>query len=420
VLPALISGGCLHVIPYETSMDGTAFARYTAAHPLDVLKITPSHLGALLATGGGSGVLPRKHLLFGGEALSWDLVRKVRGLSDCAIINHYGPTETTVGSLTFDLAGNDGVEALAATVPIGRPLANTEVYLLDSRRQPVPVGVAGELVIGGAGVAQGYLNQPEQTAERFIADPFSGRPDAKLYRTGDLARRLPDGAIEFLGRLDQQIKIRGFRVEPAEVEGLLGKHSSVRQAVVVAREDKSGEKRLVAYLVPQPGKTLAIEEPRTFLLEQLPDYMVPTAFVPLDALPLTANGKLDRKALPDPDQARLSGEKAFAAPRNAVEEALAAVWVDVLGVERVGIHDNFFDLGGHSLLATQVISRACGALQVQIPLRSLFEKPTVAGLAEVVAELKGDDGDMDRMLAELEGLSEEEVQRLLAAEMQQG
>jgi acyl carrier protein len=270
-------------------------------------------------------------------------------------------------------------------------------------------------------VAQGYLNQPEQTAERFVPDPFAGRADARMYRTGDQARYLPDGNVEFLGRLDQQVKIRGFRVEPAEVESVLGRHPGVRQAVVLARDDKAGGKSLVAYVVPAAGRSAAADELRSFLAEQLPHYMVPSAFVALDALPLTANGKLDRQALPDPDQAP-SVRTRFTGPRNPVEEALANVWVEVLGVERVGVHDDFFELGGHSLLATQVISRVRAELGVDLPLRTIFEAPTVAGLAEAVNELGGTPAaaaDMDRMLADLEGLSEEEVQQLLALEMEQ-
>lgn len=418
VYPALISGGCLHIIAYETGMDGGALARYQAQHPIDVLKITPSHLKALLSHGDGKGILPRRHLFLGGEAVTWDLVQCVRDLGSCGVINHYGPTETTVGSLTYDVpTGGPAVDS--ATVPIGRPIGNTQVYLLDSQQQPIPVGVAGELCIGGAGVTAGYLNQPEQTAERFIRDPFSSQADARLYRTGDLARHLPDGNVEFLGRVDFQVKIRGFRVEPAEIESVLCRHSAVRQAVVVTRPDAAGERSLVAYIVPMTVRGLAVDELRGHLLQQLPDYMVPSAFVALDSLPLNANGKVDRRALPDPDDARLASTKTFTAPRNAMEAMLASIWAEVLGVEQVGVEDDFFELGGHSLLATQVVSRARTAFEVELPLRSLFESPTVAGLAAVIQQLRGGaDDDLDRMMAELEDLPEEEVQRLLAAEME--
>jgi amino acid adenylation domain-containing protein len=419
VFPALISGGCLHVISYDTSMETGRFAGYVARNPIDVLKITPSHLNALLATAEGRGVLPARFLILGGEAVSWDLVRRVRDLGQCAVINHYGPTETTVGSLTFSVDGNEVVRNLAATVPVGRPIANTEIYILDRSRKPVPVGVPGELYIGGAGVAAGYVNQPEQTAERFVPDAYSGRPDARLYRTGDVVRMLPGGNVEFLGRADGQVKIRGFRVEPAEVEAAMRKHANVGQAVVTPCEDKSGDRRLVAYVVPQPGRTVSADELKAFLQERLPDHMTPSAIVTLQALPLTPNGKVDHKALPDPEQARTAADKNYTAPRNAVEDALAKIWAEVVGVARVGVHDNFFDLGGHSLMATQVISRASAALSVQVPLRLIFERPTVAGLAEAIAALGGQAAeDMDHVLAELESLSEDEVQRLLALERQ--
>lgn len=419
VFPALISGGCLHVIPYEMAMDGNRVADYAARQPIDVLKITPSHLAALLASAESGDVLPHKLLVLGGEASSWDFVRRIREFGRCGVINHYGPTETTVGSLTFDADGQDS--EIASTVPVGRPIANTRVYVLDAHGQPVPIGVAGELYIAGDGVAQGYLNQPARTAERFVREPFAGGPDARMYRTGDLVRYLPDGAIEFLGRIDQQVKIRGFRVEPGEVEGVLSRHAGVRRVAVTARDDKAGGKCLVAYVVPAAGRSAPVDELRRYLLEQLPHYMVPAAFVTLEDLPLTANGKIDRQALPDPDAVPAAG-KPFAAARNPDEEALCRIWSEVLGVERVGIHDDFFELGGHSLLATQVVSRVRGALGVDLPLRTIFESPTVAGLVEALTRLRGEDAegeDVSRMLEEIEGLSEEEVQQLLEVEMGQ-
>jgi amino acid adenylation domain-containing protein len=421
IFPALLSGGCLHVIDYDTAMDGAAFRRRAAARPFDVLKITPSHLAALLGEGDEAAALPRRWLVLGGEAAPWALVRRVLAAGRCAVLNHYGPTETTVGSLTFAVGPDGAGDGRAATVPIGRPIANTQVYILDARGNPVPVGVAGELFIGGAGVARGYLRQPEQTAQRFVPDPFAGTPDAWLYRTGDRARYLPDGTVEFLGRADDQVKIRGFRVEPAEVEAALCRHPQVRQAAVVAREDR-GDRRLVAYVVPadglaRPGAAGA-DELRGFLRQQLPDYMVPAAFQVCDALPLTPNGKIDRRRLTDLEYGPPPGEKPFVAPRDAVEETLAAIWQEVLGAERVGVDDDFFDLGGHSLLATQVISRILSRLEVQLPLRTIFETPTVAGLAATVARLRQEQQaeEIDQMLQELSQLSDEEVDRLLAAE----
>jgi amino acid adenylation domain-containing protein len=420
IFPALVSGGCLHVVEYETSVDGRLFAAYLAQNPIDVFKITPSHLAALFGTGPAAELLPRKYLVLGGEAASWELVRRVTDASRCAVINHYGPTETTVGSLTFSLADRTGATEDAATVPIGRPIANTLLYVVDAGGRPVPRGVPGELWIGGDGVGQGYLNQPEQTAERFLSNPFVVAPGARLYRTGDRVRYLGDGTVEFLGRLDHQVKVRGFRVELPEVEAVLRRHPAVRQAVVTATTDNGAATRLAGYYVPATGQRPTPDDVRRYLAEQLPEYMVPATLTPLDGLPLTANGKVDYRALPDPQTNGAAATKPYAAPRDAVEEQLVAIWKEVLGVERVGVSDDFFDLGGHSLLATQVVSRIRGALGVQLPLRAIFESPTVAGLADAVRqyekEQKGE--EVDEILAELEGLSDEEVQRLLALEME--
>jgi acyl carrier protein len=276
----------------------------------------------------------------------------------------------------------------------------------------VPVGVRGEIHIGGVQVARGYLHRPELTAEHFIPDPFSDSSGARMYKTGDLARYLPDGNIEFIGRLDHQIKIRGFRVETGEIESALSQHPSVRETVVLAREDNPGDKRLAAYVVASDSQP-PTNELRDFLKQKLPEYMVPSAFVFLDALPLTPNGKVDRRALPPPDARRPDLKESFVAPRAPAEEKLAAIWREILKLERVGIHDDFFDLGGHSLLATQLIFRICDAFQVELPLRSLFENPTVAGLAAQVARAPG---ETETVLAELESLSDEQAQILLARE----
>lgn len=416
IFPALISGGCLHVIGYEDAMAAERFASYLQRHPVDVLKITPSHLGSLLSAAREANVLPRKYLVLGGEAASWDLVRRVQQANTCKVINHYGPTEATVGCCTFAVSGNDVSTWSPATVPIGRPIANAQAYIVDTRMQPVPAGVPGELCIGGAGIANGYLNQPQQTAERFITNPFSNAPGDRLYRTGDLARFLPDGNIEFLGRIDQQVKIRGFRVEPAEIESVLRKNAAVQQAIVVPSDD-NGDKRLIAYVVPANKSSQLASELRGHLQERLPDYMVPAAIVCLDSLPLTRNGKLDTAALPSADTVVV--QHAMIAPRNAVEQGLADIWRQVLRVEHVGVEDNFFDLGGHSLLATQVIARIRSTFHVQLPLRSLFDSPTVAGLAQQIAALpqNSEDDEVARLLQELEGISDEEAERLLGQEM---
>ena len=263
--------------------------------------------------------------------------------------------------------------------PIGIPIANTQVHLLDEKLQRVPIGVPGQLYLGGVGVARGYLDRPELTAERFIPDPWSTRPDARLYRTGDLARYLADGNIEFLGRADNQVKVRGFRIEPGEIESVLRLHPAVQDVVVVVRGQEN--KRLIAYVISEHDSSLSATELIRFSGEMLPAYMIPSAFVFLEAFPLTPSGKMDRNALPEPDHKRSELEPAYVAARNIEEELLAGIWSQVLGVERVGINDNFFALGGHSLLATQIISRIRDTFRVELPLRRLFEQPTIAGLA---------------------------------------
>ncbi|MDC9583419.1 AMP-binding protein, partial [Xenorhabdus sp. PR6a] len=265
-------------------------------------------------------------------------------------------------------------------VPIGRPISNTQIYILDSYNQPVPIGVVGEIHIGGAGVARGYLNRPELTAERFIADPFSQEAEARLYKTGDLGRWLPDGNIEYLGRNDFQVKIRGFRIELGEIEARLAACDGVREAVVVAREDTPGDKRLVAYLVPQAGMALDIAVLRAELSTSLADYMLPGAFMVLEALPLTPNGKLDRQALPAPDQGAVVTRQ-YEAPQGEVEQQLAQIWQDLLGVERIGRHDNFFELGGHSLLAMSLVEKSRQSLGVEIVLGDIFTGKTISKLA---------------------------------------
>ena len=380
IYPALVSGGCLHVIPYEVGTDAQRLARYTAQYPLDVLKIVPSHLAALLDSSEARHVLPRRYLITGGEALTRVLVEKVAASdSTCQLINHYGPTETTVGSLTLPVGPYASTNLTGETIPIGRPIANTQVYILDGQQQPVPVGVVGELYIAGAGVTAGYLNQTELTAERFLPNPFLNDARARMYRTGDLARYLPDGKVEFLGRSDDQVKIRGFRIELGEIEAVLSQHPAIKQAVVLARTDQRGDKRLVAYVVTR--HPASADDLKHDLAQQLPDYMVPTAIVALAKFPLTANGKIDRQALPAPEQATA---KAYVAPRTPTEEQVATIWAEVLKRHRLSVDDNFFELGGHSLLATQVVSRVREQFNVELAIRALFESPTIAGLSEAI------------------------------------
>ncbi|AUX29428.1 MULTISPECIES: non-ribosomal peptide synthetase/type I polyketide synthase [Sorangium] len=402
IFPALISGGYLHVLDQETRTDPELFSARARQHPIDVLKITPSHLTALLEARAPEHVLPRRYLITGGEACPWSLVRRVRQLSDVPWINHYGPTETTIGALTFDVGGGEAARDAGGTVPIGRPVANTRIYLLDPELRPLPIGVPGELFIAGRGVARGYRNRPEETAGRFLPDPFCGaaersaaaEPPAptppRMYRTGDRGRYLPDGNIEFLGRLDHQVKIRGYRIDPGEIEAVLRQHPRVRDAAVIARDGVAGDKRLWAYLVARDGAAPGATALRNDLLETLPEHMVPAAFAWLQEMPLTPNGKIDRAALPDLSLAGLEQERGFVAPRTPLEERVAGVFAEVLGVERVSVGDDFFDLGGHSLLAVLVISRLRSALGVEFPLRALFEARTVEEFARVLGALMGE------------------------------
>jgi acyl carrier protein len=280
-------------------------------------------------------------------------------------------------------------------VPIGRPIANVQAYILDGRLEPVPAGIPGELHIGGAGLARGYVRNPGLTAAKFVPNPFAGDAGARLYKTGDLARYRPDGNIEFLGRIDQQVKLRGFRVELGEIETVLGELPSVQAAAVVLREDVPGEPRLVAYVVRDANAAeddgLAVAA-RRFLRQRLPEYLVPTAFVTLAELPRTPTGKLDRRALPPPDRALSLLARTYVAPRSPVEAEVADIWAELLGVERVGMYDSFFDLGGHSLLGIRALSRVTDAFQVEIPFRAIFETPTVADLAALIAEIKARGG----------------------------
>jgi acyl carrier protein len=308
-------------------------------------------------------------------------------------------------------------------IPIGRPMVLRTIYILDKNGNAVPIGVPGELYIGGYCLARGYLNRPDLTSEKFIPDPFSKNPGARLYRTGDLARYLPDGNIDFIGRTDHQVKVRGFRIELGEIESVLNQNQSLKEGVVILREDIPGDKRLIAYLVPGNGNERALDtvEIRNFMREKLPEYMIPTAFVQLDKIPRTLIGKVDRKALPAPDNDRAELIREYIAPRNPVEEMIANLWAETLGVERVGMNDNFFDLGGHSLMATQIVTRLKKSFHVDIPLRNLFEAPTVANLALSIAEAQAeeiDNAQLDQMLDELEGLSDEEVEKLLNEEIQ--
>jgi amino acid adenylation domain-containing protein len=336
---------------------------------------------------------------------------------DCAFYNQYGPSESHV---VTELKLSGPPAAWASRPPVGRPIPNLTIRLADDYGELVPVGVPGELFIGGVGLARGYINRPELTAERFVADPEGDqRAGRRLYRTGDRARYLPDGNIEFLGRLDDQLKIHGFRIEPGEIELTLSRHASVREAAVVARAGGAGEQRLIAYVQLNPAASATAHELRAHLAVALPEHMLPSAFAFLDAMPLTPSGKLDRRALPEPKDLVTAGGAEFVAPRTPVEESLAQIWGELLGLEQVGVHDNFFELGGHSLLATRVVSWIRDGLCVDLPVRRLFETPTIEGLALSVVQAsvgREDEDEAARLLAELEQLSDEEAQALLRGE----
>jgi amino acid adenylation domain-containing protein len=412
IFPALCGGGCLHVVPAATALDPEAFLQYAGRHRIDVLKIVPSHLEGLLQASRPEGVLPRRLLVLGGEAASWELVDRVAALAPaCRIGNHYGPTEATVGAVAQPIVVSSRPRPRRPA--LGRPLRNAEAYVLDPRQRPLPAGVPGELWLGGGGLARGYLGRPGLTAERFTPHPFAARPGERLYRTGDRVRRLPDGSLEFLGRIDRQVKIRGFRVEPGEVEAALARHPAVSACAVLAHGEEDGAAAgLTAYVVlREPPEPQTLQTLRAWLAELLPAALVPAAWVAVEALPLTANGKLDRQALAQTARTAPEPERSAAAaapPRTAVERELAALWSEVLGVERVGIGESFFDLGGHSLLLPRVQSGLRERMGREVPLLKLFEHPTVEALAawldQGAEEILDSDDSRDRVRRRRQGL----------------
>jgi amino acid adenylation domain-containing protein len=370
----LVTGARVVIASREAAADAAQLVKLLQDSHATVLQATPVTWRMLLATGWKGE--PKLKVLCGGEALPAELAEQ---LTQCSpeVWNLYGPTETTIWSAVSRILPGQPVR-------VGRPIANTQFYVLDPQMQPVPVGVPGELLIGGDGVAQGYLNRPELTAEKFIANPF--RPGERIYRTGDLVRYRTDGTLEFLGRLDQQVKVRGFRIELGEIETALGQHPEVRQAVVIAREDKPGDKRLAAYLQLKNGHDVPANEFREFLRERLPDYMVPAAIVRMKTLPLTPNGKVDRKALPAPEEFGMESGTKFVAPRDELEEQLAKLWAEIFQRQPIGVQDNFFDLGGHSLLAVRLFAQVEKLTGKNLPLVTLFQAPTIEQLAAVLRE----------------------------------
>jgi len=364
------------------------------------VQCTPSQMTMILAGDESRAAIGRVGtVMVGGEAFPASLGQDLReAASEAKILNMYGPTETTIWSSTHRVSGEE------ESIPIGRPIANTQIYVLDRHRQPLPSGVAGELWIGGDGVVRGYYERPELTAERFRDDPF--RDGARMYRTGDLARFRDDGILEFLGRVDFQVKIRGYRIELGEIEAFLASADGVREAVVVAREDTPGDKRLVGYLVAdREFDTAAL---RSAIAAQLPSYMVPQAFVVLDRFPLTPNRKVDRKALPAPEQAEVKGKAEYVQPDGELEESIAGVWREVLNVKKVGMDDNFFDLGGHSLLTVQVHRLLKDELEADLGLTDLFRFPTIRSLVGFIQSDGGGGGTeqgKDRAAARKEAMA---------------
>jgi amino acid adenylation domain-containing protein len=404
---ALANGGTLLLACRDTLMPGPNLVRFLQENRIEVITVPPSALFAV-----PDAALPDlKVINVASEACPASLVGKW-ARPPRRFFNLYGPTETTIWSSYAECRPDSN-----APPSIGQPINNTQIYILNPDLQLVPIGVPGELYIGGAGVARGYLNLPDLTAEKFLPDPFSTAPGARIYRTGDLARYLHDGNIEYLGRMDHQVKIRGFRIELGEIEAVLGEHGAVRQAVVLAREDTPGDKRLVAYVVPGDASFAGTEPLRAHLRTRLPEFMLPATYVVLDHFPLTPNGKIDRRALPAPALAPYN-DLTYAAPVGEIETTLARIWAEVLTVERIGRHDNFFKLGGHSLLAVQVGSRIRQLFSLEIPLRAIFEEPTIAALALLLLEKQFEserDEEMERMLGELEALPEQAVANQLSS-----
>jgi amino acid adenylation domain-containing protein len=410
----LIVGARVDLVSRTVASDGRLLRQRLERVRPTLLQATPATWRILIEAGWSR--TPGLTALCGGEALPADLVQPLLDRT-AALWNMYGPTETTIWSSV------QRVTSAEAEITVGRPIANTTFYILDKELRPVATGVPGELFIGGDGLARGYRSRPALTAEKFIAHPFSTSPGARLYRTGDLARYRWDGQVVHLGRLDYQVKIRGFRIELGEIETTLMTHEAVAQAVVAAREDQPGGATLAAYVIPAAGRSVASADLRQHLRRTLPDYMVPQWFVEMGAFPLTPNGKIDRKQLPAPDRGQPGPETGFVAPRNPTEVQIAAIFGDVLQAPRVGVHDNFFDLGGHSLQATRLMARLADAFHIELPLRSLFDMPTVAELSVAITQRTAQQEDEETvaaLLADLEGLTADEVQALLADQPGQG
>lgn len=427
--PTLISGATLVLHPHPTALTPVELIDVIERFCITALHIPPAYAGPVVEQ--LSRMEPERLnrvrlFITGGESLSVEHLARLRSLGRPGLrfVNAYGTTEATITAINYELPLEGEELDRMNTVPIGRPIANTQVYLLDQGLRPMPIGAAGELHLGGICLARGYLNHHDLTAENFIPDPYSSEPGARLYRTGDRARYRPDGQIEFLGRQDNQVKMHGHRIELEEIEAVLREHPVIQEAVVQVVEDDTGLKRLVAHILPHPNyaegtgqwKVPVTGELRSFLREKLPEHMIPLSFVVLNALPLMPNGKVDRRRLNDSGQTWPAAASGYVAPRSVTEEKLAAIWAELLRIERVGVHDNFQDSGGHSLLAFQLVSRVRDVFQLELPLSSVFESPTVTELAILITHKltqRADQEKIKELLAHIEQLSPDEVDRVL-------
>jgi amino acid adenylation domain-containing protein len=405
----MLQGIPIVIISESVLKDPHEFLIRLAENKVSRIVLVPSLLRILLDLPGDlKQRLPcLRHWTSSGEILPVELVRRFREkLPDCTLLNLYGSSEVSADVTFCEVSRLNSFEI---GVPIGRPINNTQVYVLNSSHQPAPIGVPGELFIGGDALARGYLNQPDLTAECFIANPINEMPGSRLYKTGDLAKYLSDGDIEVLGRLDFQVKVRGFRIELGDIEATLEQHPSVRHAVVTCREDIPGDKRLVACLVCNDSRKISVNVLHIFLTKKLPAYMVPSRFVFLETLPLTPTGKVDRQALPTPDQSRPEVKTSFLSPRTIFEKKVAGIWSELFGIDKIGIYDNFFKLGGHSLLATRLVNRILNIFQVQLPLKTLWEAPTIAEMAAAILQAKADrldEQELNEILEKIEAIYE--------------
>lgn len=423
---ALLYGGRLVVVPYLVSRSPAEFYELLAREKVTVLNQTPSAFRQLIwaeETAPERMPLSLRYVIFGGEALELQSLKPWfdrHGDEKPLLVNMYGITETTV-HVTFRIIKQADLTSGVGSV-IGVPIPDLRICLLDEKLQPVPTGVPGEICVAGAGVARGYLNRPELTTQRFISDPWSNQPGLRLYRSGDLARYTAKGELEYLGRMDHQVKVRGFRVELGEIESALNSHPAIRESIVIAADGPGGSKRLIAYIVPT-GNAPTLAEIRQHLLTKIPEYMVPAAFVPMEALPLTSNGKVDRRALPAADLQQTVSGQAHVAPRNPTETTLMDIWCQLLRRDSISIHENFFHLGGHSLLATQAIWRIAGTFQIELPVKVIFEAPTIAELAEAVSRAqpsqrtvikrRRQETDGDEIMSRLSQLSDGDLKKIL-------